>query len=133
MADYRAPSWSGLPNNWDKQRQGYPDGDPKRPTINKEEPIRYPSQFEEDVRIVYDELMSVLIKKHKDYGAKNIADAPGGALNGLRVRIHDKTARINNLIDFQRKAEYESLEDSFKDLANYAIIALLVLRDKWDK
>jgi hypothetical protein len=25
------------------------------------------------------------------------------------------------------------LEDSFKDLANYAIIALLVLRDKWDK
>jgi hypothetical protein len=29
--------------------------------------------------------MSVLIKKHKDYGAKNIADAPGGALNGLRV------------------------------------------------
>jgi hypothetical protein len=77
--------------------------------------------------------MSVLIKKHKDYGAKNIADAPGGALNGLRVRIHDKTARINNLIDFRRKAEYESLEDSFKDLANYAIIALLVLRDKWDK
>jgi hypothetical protein len=77
--------------------------------------------------------MSVLIKKHKDYGAKNIADAPGGALNGLRVRIHDKTARINNLIDFQRKAEYESLEDSFKDLANYAIIALLVLRGKWDK
>jgi hypothetical protein len=40
---------------------------------------------------------------------------------------------INNLLDFQRKAEYESLEDSFKDLANYAIIALLVLRDKWDK
>jgi hypothetical protein len=120
MADYRAPSWSGF-------------GDAKRPTINKEEPIRYPTQFEEDVRIVYDELMSVLIKKHKDYGAKNIADAPGGALNGLRVRIHDKTARINNLLDFQRKAEYESLEDSFKDLANYAIIALLVLRDKWDK
>jgi hypothetical protein len=115
------------------QEKGYPDGDAKRPTINKEEPIRYPTQFEEDVRIVYDELMSVLIKKHKDYGAKNIADAPGGALNGLRVRIHDKTARINNLIDFRRKAEYESLEDSFKDLANYAIIALLVLRDKWDK
>ena len=57
MADYRAPSWSGLPDNWNKPGKGYPDGDAKRPTINKEEPIRYPTQFEEDVRIVYDELM----------------------------------------------------------------------------
>ena len=133
MADYRTPSWHGLPDNWDKSRKGYPDSDVKRPTINKEEVVRYPTQFEEDVRIVYDELMSVLIKKHKDYGAKNIADAPGGALNGLRVRIHDKIARINNLIDKHSDTMYESLEDSFKDLANYAIIAMLVLRDKWDK
>jgi hypothetical protein len=29
--------------------------------------------------------------------------------------------------------EHEPFEDSFKDLANYAIIALLVLRGKWDK
>ena len=133
MADYKSLGWDGLSNHKGKSRGGYPNSNVKRTTINKEELVRYPTQFEEDVRIIYDELMSVLIKKHKDYGAKNIADAPGGALNGLRVRIHDKTARINNLIDFQRKAEYESLEDSFKDLANYAIIALLVLRDKWDK
>ena len=133
MADYRTPSWSGLPDNWNKSGKGYPNSNVKRTTISKEESVRYPTQFEEDVRIIYDELMSVLIKKHNDYGAKNIADAPGGALNGLRVRIHDKTARINNLLDFRRKAEYESLEDSFKDLANYAIIAVLVLRDKWDK
>jgi len=133
MADYRALGWDGLSNHKDKSRKGYPNSNVKRTTINKEESVRYPTQFEEDVRIVYDELMSVLIKKHNDYGAKNIADAPGGALNGLRVRIHDKTARINNLLDFRRRAEYESLEDSFKDLANYAIIAVLVLRDKWDK
>jgi hypothetical protein len=133
MADYRTPSWDGLSRYADQVRRGYPDSDAKRTIADKEARISYPTQFEDDVRIVYDELMSVLLKKHKDYGPKNIADAPGGALNGLRVRIHDKTARINNLVDSQRKAEYESLEDSFKDLANYAIIALLVLRDKWDK
>lgn len=95
---------------------------------------RAPLDFEDEVRIVYDELMSTLLKKHKDYGPKNIADAPGGPINGLRVRIHDKTARINNLIDSgSNQPEYESLEDSFKDLANYAIIGLLVLRGKWDK
>jgi hypothetical protein len=133
MADYRTPSWDGLPHYTDKIRSGYPNSNPKRTVADKEARVPYPSQFEDDVRIIYDELMSVLLAKHKDYGPRNIADAPGGALNGLRVRIHDKIARINNLIDKNSKPQYESLEDSFKDLANYAIIALLVLRDKWDK
>ena len=80
-----------------------------------------------------DELTELLISKHKDYGPKNISDAPGGALNGLRVRMHDKLARINNLVDSGASPEHESLEDSFKDMANYAIIGLLVLRDECDK
>ena len=133
MADYRTPNWDGLPRYAEQIRRGYPNGDAKRTSTDKETRIPHTSQFEDDVRIVYDELMSVLLKKHKDYGPKNIADAPGGALNGLRVRIHDKVARINNLIDRHSDPMYESIEDSFKDLANYAIIALLVLRDKWDK
>jgi hypothetical protein len=90
-----------------------------------------PSKFELSLWELTDELAELLLKKHKDYGPKNIADAPGGALNGLRVRIHDKTARINNLVDSGAKPENESLEDSFKDLANYAIIALMVLRGQW--
>jgi hypothetical protein len=42
--------------------------------------------------------------------------------------MHDKLARINNLIDSGAEPENESLIDSFLDLANYAIIAQLVLR-----
>lgn len=134
MADYRTPSWDGLQSYADKIRSGHADGDAFSAFVDEEaRKIRRKPDFEDDVRIIYDELMSVLLKKHRDYGPRNIADAPGGALNGLRVRIHDKVARINNLIDNNRKPQYESLEDSFKDLANYAIIALLVLRDKWDK
>jgi hypothetical protein len=133
MADYRTPSWDGLSRYADQVRRGYPDSNTKRTSVDKEARLPHTPQFEDDVRIVYDELMSVLLKKHKDYGPKNIADAPGGALNGLRVRIHDKIARINNLVDRHSDPMYESIEDSFKDLANYAIIALLVLRDKWDK
>ena len=78
------------------------------------------------------ELSDLLLSKHRDYGPKNISDAPGGPINGLRVRMHDKLARINNLTDSGAKPEHESLEDSFKDMANYAIIGLLVLRGKWD-
>jgi len=73
----------------------------------------------------------LLLKKHEDYGPKNIADAPGGALNGLRVRMHDKLARINHLIDSGQPGNYESLSDSFLDLANYAVIAQLVIKSEW--
>ena len=40
-------------------------------------------------------------------------------------------ARINHLVDSGATAQHESLEDSFKDLANYAIIGMMVLRGKW--
>lgn len=73
----------------------------------------------------------LLLAKHTDYGPKNIAQAPGGALNGLRVRLHDKLARINHLIDTGAEPENESLADSFMDLANYALIAQLVLAGEW--
>jgi hypothetical protein len=47
--------------------------------------------------------------------------------------MHDKLARINNLYDSGATPENESLRDSFIDMANYALIALLVLDDNWNK
>jgi len=87
--------------------------------------------FAANVQHVADTNIAMLLRKHRDYGPKNIALAPGGALNGLRVRMHDKLARINNLIDSGVEPENESLIDSFLDLANYAIIAQLVIRGEW--
>ena len=74
----------------------------------------------------------MLVKKHKDYGPKNISESPGGPLNVLRVRMHDKLARINHLYDSGATPENESLRDSFIDMANYAIIALMILDGDWD-
>jgi hypothetical protein len=91
------------------------------------------SEFIKAVQGKYDEAEKLLLKKHKDYGPKNISGSPGGAVNGLRVRIHDKLARINNLYDSGVTPENESLRDSFIDMANYAIIALLVLDGEWDR
>jgi hypothetical protein len=79
----------------------------------------------------YGQLHRLLIKKQSDYGPANIANAPGGALNGIRVRMFDKIARINNLIDSEKDPENESLNDSFIDLANYSIIALMILDGVW--
>lgn len=93
-------------------------------------------KFRESVEETFSELEDLLLSKHKDYGPSNIAEAPGGAINGLRVRMHDKLARINNLYEYMEdtggfQPQHESIEDSFKDMANYAIIGLLVLRGQW--
>jgi hypothetical protein len=103
------------------------------PSKLKEYEFEYsePQQFELDLWEISDELTNLLIRKHADYGPKNISQSPGGPLNGLRVRMWDKIARINNLIDNGKDAKNESLEDSFADLANYSIIAIMVLKGKW--
>ena len=124
MADYNLPEKSRAGDEWYRTHGGFPIGDVEIPT----------SDFEVAVRKTYKKLEKILLSKHRDYGPKNISNAPGGAMNGLRVRIHDKIARINNIIDSgNNKPQYEPLEDSFIDLANYAIIALLVLNGEWDK
>ncbi len=89
--------------------------------------------FDEMVYKYFGDSADLLLRKHRDYGPKNISLAPGGPLNGLRVRMWDKTARINHLIDSGATPENESLKDSFQDLANYAIIAMMVLDGKWPK
>lgn len=90
------------------------------------------SLYKEASQIV-DEAIALLVKKHEDYGPKNISDAPGGPMMGLAVRLHDKVARLANLIPNNKKPNHESIKDTFEDILNYAIIGLLVLEDKWDK
>ena len=126
MADYNPLGKARFPYNINEDGRGQTNTtDHNPPVINPE--------FVIAVSETFDELKQLLIKKHLDYGPKNISESPGGPINGLRVRMHDKLARINNLTDSGLTPEFESLEDSFKDMANYAIIGLLVLRQKWNK
>lgn len=88
-------------------------------------------QFISDMWSVLDAAGNLLITKHHDYGPLNIARSPGGPINGLRVRMWDKVARINNLVDSKVRPSNESLRDSFMDLLNYSAIAIMVLDGKW--
>jgi hypothetical protein len=88
-------------------------------------------EFVADVWRIMDAAGNLLIRKHHDYGPKNIAHSPGGPLNGLRVRMWDKIARINNLLDSGVKPSNESLRDSYLDLLNYSAIAMMVLDGVW--
>jgi hypothetical protein len=106
-------------------------GLPKRTGANQTGTSQVDDEFVTDVWRILDAAGNLLIKKHHDYGPKNISLSPGGPLNGLRVRMWDKVARINNLIDSNVNPSNESLRDSFIDLLNYSAIAMMVLDGTW--
>ena len=106
-------------------------GLPERTRTNQTNTNAISNEFTTDVWRILDAAGNLLIKKHHDYGPKNISLSPGGPLNGLRVRMWDKVARINNLIDSNVNPSNESLRDSFIDLLNYSAIAMMVLDGTW--
>lgn len=80
------------------------------------------------------ELAVLFDKKQSDYGSTNISTT--GEL-GVMVRTQDKVSRVRNLLMKELKgagdaeAQNEPLEDSWKDMANYGVIGLLLRRGKW--
>lgn len=101
----------------------------------------YPTIVEEYNSIVSDQY-NIFLKKHHDYGDRNITlgmdinnrDDRNVMLCGLAIRMNDKVQRLLNLL-FKRDGEAcnESIEDAFKDLSNYGIIAQIVNNKKWKK
>jgi hypothetical protein len=78
------------------------------------------------------EALDLLVKKQNDYGPKNIMNAPGGPMVGLAVRLHDKVARLANIIGNDVNPNFESLRDTMLDIANYGLIGVMVLDDTFD-
>lgn len=76
---------------------------------------------------IAEELNAIYISKNHDYG-----DSFGETFKKLGIisavtRIADKTNRLVNLSVNERQVEDESIEDTLRDLANYAILTLIEL------
>jgi hypothetical protein len=67
------------------------------------------------------------VYKRQDYGSGNIS-AFGEF--GVIVRLNDKMERLKNL-NKMPSVKNESIEDTYQDIANYAVIALLIRRNLW--
>lgn len=80
---------------------------------------------EQAFREVLEECYALFLKKHHDYGFEPIAKF-GAA--GVLVRLSDKIERLIHLFTQDKPAANESLEDTLKDIVNYAVIFLLLLR-----
>jgi len=110
--------------------------------IIKEIETTYPETCREFKRI-QEEQYETFCKKQYDYGQHNITlgmdmgdpDNRHMSITAIIIRINDKVQRLFNLV-LRRKtkeAQNEPIEDAFKDLAVYGIIAQIVKNEKWGK
>ncbi len=86
-----------------------------------------PKFLESAFSTVTTKMLETFIKKNRDYGKGNILDT--GEL-GIIFRINDKIRRLQNLQQNNKEPENESINDTWLDIAVYAVIAIL-LRKGW--
>ena len=102
--------------------------------LKEEYPVIY-----QGYKDIIDEQFELFAKKHLDYGMHNVsagtnldtAQEKEFAMTGLWYRLSDKINRWKNMIISGRKAENETLIDTFQDNTNYGIISQLVRRGMW--
>ena len=86
--------------------------------------------YEEACRKVALEIAEVVIANQHDYGHDNIL---AFREQGLIVRLWDKLARLKNLIWVNPdNPKNESIEDTFTDIAGYAIIGLMLRNNTFE-
>ena len=99
----------------------------------------YPETAKE-FKMIQEEQYETFCKKQMDYGPSNISmgTGVGEAINkklattALVIRINDKIQRLLNLVvSNDRDAQNAPVEDAFKDLSVYGIIAQIVRNGKW--
>ena len=102
---------------------------------------QYPETCAEFKRL-QEEQYNTFCKKQHDYGQHNITlgmdlndpDNANLSLSAIIIRINDKVQRLFNLVLRKKsQAQNEPVEDAFKDLSVYGIIAQIVANGKWGK
>ena len=82
--------------------------------------------IEKSMRQVCDEIVTVVIKKNHDYGDNNLLRH---GLRGILIRLDDKSARLANLLDKAGQVDDETVEDTLKDIAGYAMQGIRLIRE----
>ena len=101
--------------------------------------IRYPKTLKE-FETIQREMLYLFCEKQLDYGPTNIGIVKSKikdnkdvrlSLMGLGTRLNDKISRFLNLTIQDRNPNHESIDDTLIDIANYAVMALIVRSKLW--
>lgn len=75
-----------------------------------------------NMKLTTEEVSKTLVKKQRDYGPENIRRF---GRRGLIVRMHDKVARLENLLASGATPNNESIADNILDVIGYAAIGIM--------
>ena len=106
----------------------------------KEIEERYP-QTTVEFKSIQADLYRLFCKKQADYGPGNKAGGTmirnkrdvNWALICMSTRMNDNIQRLMNLLRTKQKPNNESIDDTLRDLGNYAIMSLILINNKWGK
>ena len=84
-----------------------------------------PKNFQDAASRLGEEIACLIISKQYDYGKSNILDF---GEYGILVRTNDKVARLKELVIKNKTPANEKKTDSWKDIAGYALLALMLER-----
>lgn len=82
----------------------------------------------ESIEEIFTEVGNTLLKKNADYGGASF----DLGINGNMVHIWDKARRFRSLVEKQMKGEkanFESIEDTLRDIIGYAVIGIHILEN----
>ena len=82
----------------------------------------------DEMEKILKEMGKLLRKKNEMYGDGNV-DKMGK--DGVLMRIIEKTERLKHLFKTQNNPNEEPIEDTWKDIAGFGIIGLMLERGKW--
>jgi hypothetical protein len=92
--------------------------------------MKNPKTLDKAFSEVNQELLKMFLKKHHDYGKGNIMDTKE---LGIAFRVSDKLNRLKFLLSNDKNPENESIEETWIDIAVYAVIAVLYRRGWFQK
>jgi Nucleotide modification associated domain 1 len=85
---------------------------------------------EDTLKPLTNEIIDMLLKKNQDYDSASF----DLGLNGNMVHLWDKVKRYRTLVErmntFGTGPNFESIEDTLKDIIGYALIGLIIYKNE---
>lgn len=81
----------------------------------------------ESINAIFDGMSESLVKKNQDYKGASF----DLGINGNMVHLWDKVSRYRNMVENKMSGgqpNFESIEDTLKDIIGYAVIGLHILK-----
>lgn len=90
------------------------------------------NEIEKHTKVI-EEIHEMFVKKNADYGNSFDKSLDEWGLIVSAMRIQEKLDRVKTSLKTNLQVKDESVEDSFLDLANYAIMTVMWLRKENEK